>query len=103
MVRWNHCTEKKFVIEANLKRRHPYDFQNVELGHLLEPIERELAKRKYEASLPKDGIKEFQPMSSSNELDIEQCQARDIVAKKLVYLQPLASWQKPSSKKHQKN
>lgn len=41
--------EKKFVIEANLKRRHLTDFQKVELGRLLEPIERELAERRMKA------------------------------------------------------
>jgi len=39
-------TEKEFVIEVNLKRRHLNEFQRGELGVLLEGIETERAKRR---------------------------------------------------------
>jgi hypothetical protein len=39
-------TEKQFVIEVNLNRRHLNEFQKAELGFLLEGIEGEMAKRR---------------------------------------------------------
>lgn len=44
-------SEKQFVIESNLRRRHLNDFQKSELGHILEPIESELAKIRQLAAL----------------------------------------------------
>ncbi len=62
----NELLEKKFVIECNLKRRHLTDFQKAELGIKLEPIERELARQRQLATLPKKGQKDFQPVSVPN-------------------------------------
>ncbi len=59
--------QKKFVIAANLKRRHLTDFQESELGHLLEPIERELAKRRM-SEAGKIGVEIREGRVSSNEL-----------------------------------
>jgi len=75
----NQLLEKKFVIEINLQRRHLNDFQRTELAIPLEEIEKELAKQRQTATLPKEGEKGFQPVCSSNELNTGQ--ARDIVAK----------------------
>jgi ParB-like chromosome segregation protein Spo0J len=38
--------EKKFVIEANLNRRHLNEFQKAELGFLLEGLEVEMARKR---------------------------------------------------------
>lgn len=72
--------EKKFVIEANLKRRHLTDFQKAELGHLLEPIERELAKRRQLATL--QNVKEKISLES-NEPNEDKGKTTEIVAKKV--------------------
>src|SRR5512136_3282265 len=42
----NKLLEKKFVIEANLRRRHLSNFQLVELGVPLLEIEKQLAKKR---------------------------------------------------------
>lgn len=69
--------EKKFVIEANLKRRHLTDFQKAELGHLLEPIESELARRRQAT------LNNKETASVQMNLSEEKGQTRDIVAKKV--------------------
>jgi len=66
--------EKKFVIEANLRRRQLTDFERAEFGLLLMEIETERAKQRHEAQRGTDG--KYLPLSS-NELS---GQARDIVA-----------------------
>lgn len=69
----NDLLEKKFVIESNLKRRHLNDFQKVELGLLLLPIEQELSKRRQvEAGKIKKPLM----------LSVSKGQSRDIIAKK---------------------
>lgn len=75
----NKLLEKKFVIEANLHRRHLNAFQKAELAYPLLEIERELAKLRQLAGV---SIKS-QETSSSSELKVSQDfgQARDIVAK----------------------
>ena len=68
----NKLFEKKFVIEANLKRRQLNDFQKAELGVLLLPLEEKIAQQRQIES----GKKNL-PLRS-NEL---KGQSRDIVAK----------------------
>ena len=41
----NPLEEKRFVIEVNVNRRHLNDFQNAELGFLLEGLEVEMETR----------------------------------------------------------
>jgi hypothetical protein len=55
--------------------------KRAELGMALEPIEKELAERRYKATFPIEGKKGFQPVISSNELNTGQ--ARDLVAKQV--------------------
>ena len=75
--------QKKFVIEADLKRRHLTDFQKAELGHLLEPIERELAKRRM-SEAGKIGVEIREGRVESNEPTLtEMGKTTDIVAKKV--------------------
>lgn len=78
----NRLLEKSFVIEVNLSRRHLNDFQKAELAMSLLEIEKQLAKQRQEATIPKKGEKGFQSVSSSNELNVKG-QARDIVARKV--------------------
>lgn len=75
----NGLSEKKFVIEANLRRRHLNDFQKTELGLPLEEINKELAKQRQLSKLKKGNKLPF----SSNELNGERGKARDIVARTL--------------------
>ena len=66
--------ERKFVIEANLRRRHLSDFQRAELAYPLLEIEQELAKQR-QAELGKThGEDPFRSFELKG-------QARDIVAK----------------------
>jgi len=75
----NKLLEKKFVIEANLRRRHLNDFQKAELAYPLLEIERELARQRQLSKL-----KPFQnnPQFGSNEPNSETGRARDIVARR---------------------
>jgi predicted RNA-binding Zn-ribbon protein involved in translation (DUF1610 family) len=57
--------EKKFVIEANLRRRHLNNFQLVELAVPLLEIEKALAKKHY----AQKSLKESTPMSELNDKD----------------------------------
>lgn len=66
----NKLSEKKFVIECNLKRRHLNDFQKAELGIPLLEIEKELAKQRQLSGVA---------LSS----DEPKGESRDIVAKKI--------------------
>lgn len=72
--------EKKFVIESNLLRRHLNDFQKAEFAMPLLEIEKELAKQRQLSQLKHVGD---ELSLSSNELNDEVGQARDIVAKKV--------------------
>lgn len=74
----NKLLEKKFVIEANLKRRHLTPFQRAELAYPLLEIERQLAKQRQLATLKKGNKLPI----SSFELNGEKGQSRDIVARK---------------------
>ena len=67
---------QKFVIEANLRRRHLNDFQKAELAYPLLEIERELAKQRM-SEAGRVGVEIREGRVSSNELG---GQARDIVA-----------------------
>jgi len=53
----NPLLEKKFVIEANLRRRHLTKFQRAEMGMPLLEIEKELAKQRQLKGLPSNGGK----------------------------------------------
>ena len=80
--------EKKFVIEANLKRRHLTDFQKAVLGHVLEPIERELAKRRQiEAGKNygrgKENTTDSIPSFDGNRSDKHEGETVNIVAKQV--------------------
>lgn len=77
----NPLLEKAFVVDSNVNRRHLNDFQKAKMAHMLEKIEGELAKQRYESTLPKKGEKGFQLLSSSNELNTGQ--TRVIVARKV--------------------
>lgn len=80
----NNLLEKKFVIEANLKRRHLSDIQRAELGIALEPIERELAKMRYEAGVKTGGRgHKKEETLCSNEQEVSEGPARDLVAKQV--------------------
>jgi len=72
-----------FVIEVNLRRRHLNDFQKVELSLPLFELEKERAKQRQEATIPKEGQKGFKPVSGSNEHHTEDGKARDITAKRI--------------------
>lgn len=76
----NALLEKKFVIEANLQRRHLNDFQKVELSLLLLEIETELAKPRQLSKLQfvRDNIS-----LPSNEGNDETGEAVEIVAGKV--------------------
>lgn len=76
----NELLEKKFVIEANLKRRHLSDMQRAELGIALEPIERELAKHRQLSTLKKGTER---PLGSNEHNGEDQGKARDLVAKQV--------------------
>lgn len=73
--------EKRFVIEANLKRRHLNDYQRAELATALEPIERELAKRRM-SEAGKVG-RQGQLGVGSNGPPPGEGRAEDLVAKKV--------------------
>lgn len=60
--------EKKFIIEANVNRRHLNEFQRAELGFLMEGIEGELAKKKQEESQFKPGHPRFGGRGSKDSL-----------------------------------
>jgi len=74
--------EKRFVIVTNLRRRHLNKFQRAELGLPLLEIEKELAKHRQEKAGEIFG--RGQDSSSSNELNLSEGQARDIVAKQVM-------------------
>ena len=59
--------------------RHLLDFRYFLAILHIQEFETELAKQRQQATLPKEGEKGFQTVSSSNELNTGQ--ARDIVAK----------------------
>jgi ParB-like chromosome segregation protein Spo0J len=74
--------EKKFVIEANLRRRHLTNFQLVELGVPLLEIEKELAKKRQikGAKIGRDIQLGFAPDDAKPDL---KAKATEIVAKKV--------------------
>ena len=63
--------QRKFVIEANLKRRHLTDFQKAELGIALEDIESQMAARNQEETIPSKGEKAFQPVLEPNDANTD--------------------------------
>ena len=73
--------EKKFVIEANLRRRHLNNFQLVELAVPLLEIEKALAKKR-QALKRKNGEDSKIGLSSDETLPTLKAKATEIVAKK---------------------
>ncbi len=74
--------EKKFVIEANLRRRHLNNFQLIELAVPLLEIEKALAKKR-QSKGGKNG-RDMQMGLASDDLEIEpKSKATDAVAKKV--------------------
>jgi len=73
--------EKKFVIEANLRRRHLNNFQLVELAVPLLEIEKALAKKK-QAKDAKNGRDMQLGLSPDGALPVFKSKAEEIVAKK---------------------
>jgi ParB-like chromosome segregation protein Spo0J len=74
--------EKKFVIEANLRRRHLNNFQLVELGVPLLEIEKALSKKR-QSNGEKSG-RDVQLGLSSDEPELEpKSKATELVAKKI--------------------
>ncbi len=74
--------EKKFVIEANLRRRHLNNFQLVELAVPLLEIEKALAKKR-QSKGGKNG-RDMQLGLASDDAEIEpKAKATDVVAKKV--------------------
>lgn len=78
----NKLLEKKFVIEANLRRRHLTNFQLVELGVPLLEIERELAKKR-QSTGGKKGREIQLGFASDDTKPISKGKATEIVAKKV--------------------
>jgi len=78
----NLLEEKRFVIIANLRRRHLEKFQRAELGYSLLEIERELAKQRM-SEAGKIG-RNIQLGVSSNEPPPSEGRARDVVAKQVM-------------------
>lgn len=74
--------EKKFVIEANLRRRQLNDFQKAELAYVLEPIERELANQRM-GEAGKLGRKIQLGVGSNEHTPDFEGKARDIAAAKV--------------------
>ena len=72
--------EKIFVIEINLQRRQLSNVNRVRLASMLVKLEKKLAKKRKQATLPKKGQKGFQSMS------MQHCnntgRVNEIVAKK---------------------
>lgn len=79
----NPLLEKKFVIEANLLRRHLSVAERAKLGYLLLAIETELGRQREEATLPKPGQKGFQPVVASGDATIDFGKAAEKVARKV--------------------
>jgi ParB-like chromosome segregation protein Spo0J len=73
--------EKKFVIEANLRRRHLNNFQLVELAVPLLEIERALAKKR-QAIKRKNGEEPQLGLNSDETLPNLKAKATELVAKK---------------------
>ena len=73
--------EKKFVIEANLRRRHLNNFQLVELAVPLLEIEKALAKKR-QANKKTNNQDEQLGLSSDDTLPILKAKATELVAKK---------------------
>ena len=74
--------EKKFVIEANLRRRHLNNFQLVELGVPLLEIERALAKKRQSASGKSDRDVQLGLVPDDGELE-SKSKETELVAKKI--------------------
>jgi len=75
--------EKKFVIEANLRRRHLNNFQLVELAVPLLEIEKALAKQRQPKSGKSDAIQQFNAEEEDLPLEpVIKAKATEVVAKK---------------------
>lgn len=75
--------EKKFVIEANLRRRHLTKFQLVELGLPLLDIEKELAKKRMTSGGKKGRDIQLGLASSDAKPEFTKRKATEAVAKKV--------------------
>jgi ParB-like chromosome segregation protein Spo0J len=71
--------EKKFVIEANLRRRHLNNFQLVELGVPLLEVEKALAKKRKSVKRENGEVQGLSPDNAFQELNAK---AKEFVAKK---------------------
>lgn len=77
----NKLLEKKFVIEANLRRRHLNNYQLVELAVPLLEIEKALAKQR-QIQGGKNGRNQQLGLASDDTLPMFKAKATEVVAKK---------------------
>lgn len=79
----NKLLEKKFVIEANLRRRHLNNFQLVELAVPLLEIEKALAKQRQSKDDENDDDRQFGVEEDDKSLEpLIKAKATEVVAKK---------------------